>query len=1144
MGVLIDLDRDKSVSRLVRRLGRGRSGDGPVRADGTWGSFAPLLAVHLSRRLGRPILFISPHIDDADDVADDVRTFGAEYVEVFGVWEAQGPGHPDATDAIGAQRLRIAAAMARQASSPPSGLIISTSIQALIQPVPDPGALEQGQLTIAAGQTCEPDRLVEQLYTWGFESVDRVDMPGQFARRGGIVDVFAPTCQASAMRWGRVDRPEPYRIEFFGDAVESIRAIDLDSQRSTDTVEQIIILPPSLGVDPTAMPNDDRPGTKTNEGTGIEADGVTDSPVVGADAVETRSLLDLLWPETVIVLHEPAQIAEVAELFLQRVDDPRGLYRFGPLYEAMQRFSCLEISRFAVTGPDESIHLRVTSAQRYQHKPGAGWKHDDPLPADLLAGDRRVLLYCENAAEQQRVRQIVQDIHGRVPPTLELPIGFIHQGFVLESLGIVVLAHHEVFGQYALRRHVRSVRAGAAIRGVLDLKKGDYVVHVSYGIGKFVGIEVMDKDGSTTEYLTLEYADKVRIHVPVSNIGLVQKYIGAMPRRPRLSRIGTKAWQRQTERVRRGVQDLAAELLETQARRRQLGGFAFEAETPWQREFEAAFPYPETPDQATTSAEIRADMARPVAMDRLVCGDVGYGKTELAMRAAFRAVQAGKQVAVLVPTTVLSVQHGRTFAQRFGDYPVIVEVLNRFVPDHRARDILQRCREGTVDILIGTHRLLSDDVAFKDLGLVVIDEEQRFGVEHKERLKRFRVNVDVLTLTATPIPRTLHMAMLGLRDISSLATPPLDRRSIVTRLCRRDPALIRQAIRHELARDGQVFFLHNRVRSIARVADEIRTLLDDPRVRIGIAHGQMPKHELEETMLRFVECDIDVLVCSTIIESGLDIPNANTLIVDEADRFGLAQLHQLRGRVGRYKHRAYAYFLLPSTRPVTPIAVRRLKAIEEYSELGAGFRIALQDLEIRGAGNILGPEQSGHINTVGYEMYCRLLAEAVRRLTHQPIEQAPETVIDVGLAAYVPRSYIASDRQRLDVYHRIAEARTPDDVRRLGEEIADLFGPIPPAVQRVLDLAEIRLLAWAHGIRRIIRRDRDLIFTVTEDTRTADLFARAPGRVTILDPKTVYVRPEPRDLEADRLVEMLRRLLGTRARRPTTAGGARRKRHG
>ncbi len=513
-----------------------------------------------------------------------------------------------------------------------------------------------------------------------------------------------------------------------------------------------------------------------------------------------------------------------------------------------------------------------------------------------------------------------------------------------------MISHHELFGQYAVRRRQRPIRPSITVDTLADLQAGDYVVHVNYGIGKFLGVKTITQKDRPTEYLTIEYADKEKIHVSVENIHLVQKYIGTSPKRPKLSKIGSKRWAKQKEQVAQSVQELAAELLDIQAKRQMLGGFAFGQDSNWQREFEASFPYQETADQITAIEQIKDDMQKPAAMDRLLCGDVGYGKTELAMRAAFKAVENGKQVAVLVPTTVLCVQHGRTFTERFADFPVSIEVLNRFRTTKQAKDIIERTRAGRVDILIGTHRLLSGDIGFKDLGLLIIDEEQRFGVEHKEKLKRLRVNVDVLTMTATPIPRTLHMAMLGLRDISSLATPPLDRRSVVTAVTTYSNELIRKAIMLELNRQGQVFFLHNRVRSIEKKAFEISKLLGGDNVRMTIAHGQMHKHELEKAMINFVTGKIDVLICTTIVESGLDIPNANTIFIDDADRFGLAELHQLRGRVGRYKHRAYAYMLLPKSRTITPLAARRLKAIEEYSHLGAGFRIALRDLEIRGAG--------------------------------------------------------------------------------------------------------------------------------------------------------------------------------------------------
>jgi transcription-repair coupling factor (superfamily II helicase) len=560
-----------------------------------------------------------------------------------------------------------------------------------------------------------------------------------------------------------------------------------------------------------------------------------------------------------------------------------------------------------------------------------------------------------------------------------------------------------------------------------------------------------------------------------------------------------------------------------------MGGFAFSKDSNWQMEFEEAFPYQETPDQISAAEQIKADMQESVAMDRLLCGDVGYGKTELAMRAAFKAIENGKQVAVLVPTTVLSVQHGRTFAERFADFPVATEVLNRFKSHKQARDVIGRIRQGKVDILVGTHRLLSGDVAFQDLGLVIIDEEQRFGVEHKERLKKLRVNVDILTMTATPIPRTLHMALLGLRDISSLATPPLDRRSIVTTVTAYNEDLIKKAVLREMSRQGQVFFLHNRVKSIEKKAWEIQQLVKD--ARIAIAHGQMAKTQLEDAMIKFVVGEVDVLVCTTIVESGLDIPNANTIFINDADRFGLAELHQLRGRVGRYKHRAYAYMLIPRSRPISPIAARRLKAIEEYSHLGAGFRIALRDLEIRGAGNILGPEQSGHIQTVGYQMYCELLANAVRQLKNESDRTAekpiPTATLDLGLAAYIPKNYIPIDRHRLDVYRRIAVGRTVEDLKQLEGELADVYGPVPEEVKMLLELAQLRIAASKHDIRSIVTSGQDLVFSFRQDlsAKADSMFAKVRGVVRIPDPKTIRLHLVENYFEPRTLTSLLRKIL-------------------
>ncbi|MHC4222208.1 MAG: transcription-repair coupling factor, partial [Planctomycetota bacterium] len=660
-----------------------------------------------------------------------------------------------------------------------------------------------------------------------------------------------------------------------------------------------------------------------------------------------------------------------------------------------------------------------------------------------------------------------------------------------------------------------------------DLQKGDFVVHTSYGIGKFLGIETVKEETGKSEYLTIGYADSVKIHVSVHNIALVQKYIGTNPKRPKLSKIGSKKWAKQKEKVALAVKDLANELLEVQAQRQTAGGFAFAKDSNWQREFEESFPYQETTDQITVVGQIKSDMKHNIAMDRLLCGDVGYGKTELAMRAAFKAVENGKQVAVLVPTTVLCVQHGRTFCQRFADFPISIEVLNRFKTSKQATDIVERAKQGRVDILIGTHRILSGDIGFADLGLLIIDEEQRFGVRHKERLKKFRFNVDVLTMTATATPRTLHMSLLGLRDISSLGTPPLDRRSIVTQVTSYNNDMIRRAVLREINRQGQVFFLHNRVRTIEKKAFELSKLLRDSGAKISVAHGQMAKSQLEKAMINFVTGQIDVLVCTTIIESGIDIPNANTIFIDNADRFGLAQLHQLRGRVGRYKHRAYAYMLIPANRSITPVAAKRLKAIEEYSHLGAGFRIALRDLEIRGAGNILGPQQSGHIQLVGYQMYCDLMTQAVRRLKGEPAELIPTATIDLGFSSCIPKNYIPADRNRMEAYRKIAVSRDPDSLKQLAEELNDVYGPIGDVVQSLLDLANLRIAAAKWDIRSIVAASPNLVFAFAKDTdkRIKALFAGTKRQISIVDNRTVYLRLDKSYFTPTTLITVLRKIL-------------------
>ncbi|MGA2323338.1 MAG: transcription-repair coupling factor [Sedimentisphaerales bacterium] len=1093
----MELGNDKSICELSQRLD---ATGGVVKVAGAWGSFARLLATHLSKQLSKPIIYVCPHIDDADNAVDDLQTFGADDVQLLPAWEGE-EEIADATDEIRADRLKVvarvslASAERGEAGAPVSrgegrGVIIAASMQAICQSIPKLSAIESSSLSLQTGKQTTPEEVSAWLIDNGFERTDKVDLPGQFARRGGIVDIYAPLMGFAT----EAGQTQALRVEFFGDTIESIRTIDLDTQVSTHQLSAVSIISATCG-----------------------------------DKEEQRELfLNTLPAETIAILDEPADCQEVAKVYFERAEQKERLYNWPDIHKSLERFTQLHISRFATENPDEFIKLDVRSVQQYQHKAASLWAGHKEALAELVAvaKEQEVLLYCEAEAEIDRVSEIIKQEHSHIPPRFKLLKGFIHQGFAIPSLNTTVLSHHELFGQFALRRRQRPMRTTTPIDTLEDLQQGDYVVHSSYGVGKFLGIETIREKTGPGEYLTIEYDGGVKVQVSVNNIGLVQKYIGTSPKRPKLSKVGSKRWQNQKEKVAQSVKDLAVELLELQAKRQAIGGFAFPADSKWQNEFEASFPYQETPDQTTNAAQIKQDMMQPAAMDRLLCGDVGYGKTELAMRAAFKAVENGKQVAALVPTTVLSIQHARTFTERFADFPVVIESLNRFKTTAQAKDIVSRTRAGKVDILIGTHRLLSGDVKFKDLGLVIIDEEQRFGVEHKEKLKKLRVNVDILTMTATPIPRTLHMAMLGLRDISSLATAPLDRRSIVTSVTTYNDELIRKTIIRELNRQGQVFFVHNRVKSIEKKCWEIQKLVPDAKVEI--AHGQMTSHELEKAMIAFVLGQTDVLVCTTIIESGLDIPNANTMIINDADRFGLAELHQLRGRVGRYKHRAYAYMLLPASRPITPIASKRLKAIEEYSHLGAGFRIALRDLEIRGAGNILGAEQSGHIQMVGYQMYCELLANTVRQMKGEPTETTPTANVDLGFAAYIPKNYIPADRIRLDVYRRIAVAKTAEELSHLETELADVYGSPGEEVKSLLSIAELRIAADKLDINRIVAHGGNLVFSFSADAakNAKRLLKNVAARYTVADETTVYLHLPESCFEQQTLVNFVRKILG------------------
>lgn len=1074
--------------------------------------------------------------DDQGEAASVPSSFSCPPL-LFPAWETK-PSAEGLGDEIEAERLRIVSLLARAKSegercgaqgaksqdtavsvapSPPAPRplphapcpvplapyppILVAPIQALMQPVPTPAALATHVMELAVGQEQSPDLSAAWLLQHGFERMEAVEVPGDFSLRGGILDV-----------WPAGD-VKPLRIEFDLDKIESIRRFDPATQRSEGRQDSAQI---------TAT-------LKASEYTGQN----------------TQNLLGYLPEDMIVVFDELADISEHAKLFWGRLSDPTGLYPLEAVLKLAAGRTVIQSSRFAAGEAEENVRFEVSSIQQLEtlgHKP-------DEIARGIaeLCVEHEVTVFCDQDAEAERFKQLLTETLGAFPAHLTLLPGFLHQGFVWKGVGgrgleagkvtdrksssrlqpptpsFVFVGHHEIFRRYQRRRRLRQVAGTKAIDSFVDLNPGDYVVHRIHGIAKFVGLETVTRDGRSEEFLTLHFDEDAVLYVPVGQIELIHKYVG-FAGRPPLSKLGGSGWAKTREKAEEAILELAEDMLGLQAKRQAQPGTAFPPDTEWQKEFEGSFLYTETEDQLRVIREIKRDQLETKPMDRLLCGDVGYGKTELAMRATFKTVEAGKQVAILVPTTVLAQQHLLTFRERFADYPFRIEVLNRFVNPADQRKIIREARQGKLDILIGTHRILSRDVGFSDLGLVVIDEEQRFGVEHKERLKEFRSCVDVLTLTATPIPRTLHLSLMGLRDISTLTTPPIDRRSIQTVVTEYQEKLIKEALLRELNREGQAFFVHNRVKDIHDVAEAVQALA--PEAKIVVGHGQMPPHELEEVMTKFLTKQADILVSTTIIEAGLDIPTANTIFVNNADDFGLADLHQLRGRVGRYKHKAYAYFLFDGQRPLTKVAARRLKAIEEFSELGAGFRIAMQDLEIRGAGNILGAEQSGHLNAIGYDLYCELLEQAVRKIKQEPTQVSYEVHLELGFTGNLPRAYISSNRMRMEVYRRLARVQKPDDVSQLISDLKDAFGPILPEVQVLIDLAEIKVACMEWKIKSIILQAPDLVFTCEDFGLLGPLMSRATaGSVRVPDPQHVHLRLPTQYFVPATLLALLRKML-------------------
>ncbi|WFB34862.1 transcription-repair coupling factor [Kiritimatiellota bacterium B12222] len=937
-------------------------------------------------------------------------------------------------------------------------LLVFTDIQSLMQSVPAPDSLADRTLTLRVGSTLEMEPFCEGLLELGYGFEPEVTDKGEAAKRGGVLDLWPP------------NQPFPFRLEFFGDEVDSIRSFDPATQRSFEKTTEIQILP----------------AKESSSG-------------------ESADFTDYLPVATRWFWFEYESIADHAVLYQESCDEPHLSWPELQHQVKLHASSGMLRTGFGLQG--DPLPLQIEACAGLADIP----RHGDV--SALLEVERSKLIdqqcrlaqsgwsviFCLNtdgskARFLEAYSHQIEDL-----PGLHLVSGMITEGFSLPDLHVSVVGERDLYG---LRKPIRnkydphastrkgSAQMGSRLSGWTEIEPGEWVVHLEHGIGKYLGLYEIEVAGQSQEVLSIEYADNAKLHVPVAQAHLLSRYMGVGGTVPEPHRLGGSSWERQKITAEKAVKDLASQLLQTQAVREAHPGYAFAPDNAWQAEFEATFPFSETLDQETAIADTKQDMERPRPMDRLICGDVGYGKTEVAMRAAFKAVMDGKQVAMLVPTTILALQHYQSFQERMAAFPVKIEMLSRFRTASESREVVARLAQGQVDIIIGTHRIVSKDVRFKDLGLVIIDEEQRFGVRHKERLKEMKAMVDVLTLSATPIPRTLYLSLTGARDVSSIQTAPRERLPVKTDVNEFEPEIIRKSILRELNRGGQIFFLHNRVQTLDMTRRKLMEIV--PEARISMAHGQMPERQLEDIIRRFSNGESDVLLCTTIIESGVDMPNVNTMIIDRADRFGLAELYQLRGRVGRYKHQAFCQLLLPSKGGSKAIARERIRVIRKYSALGSGFKIALRDLEIRGAGNLLGSQQSGHIASVGFELYCQLLEQSIRKLKNLP----PERIVDVKVrmdfldlrpdapdsdkACCLPISYVEDEALRVEIYRRIAGLATKEKANELEQELTDRFGKLPYSVRNLLQVARIRIAASKIGVKELdVQKEKLLMKNAT-----------------------------------------------------------------
>ena len=1018
------------------------------------------------------------------------------------------------------QRMQAFRALAEQENA-----IIVTSTGGCMDYLLPVRVLKNKRLRIQAGEELELTGLTRKLAELGYERFGEVDAAGQFAVRGDILDIFPLT------------EENPWRIEFFGDEVDSIRSFDPESQRSIENLQDIVLYPAS-----------EEPGQE--EGEPSRADFYRSL---------TDSLPDYLPDDGLLILDEPARIAESAEaIFLEYQEAMKHRLEEGKIaLEAANRMlspalmesvwerhhtaavSLMQLRQgTAVLSGEYSVLARSLSPYNNQFpmlvKDLKKWKR---------SGYRAVLL----SASRTRGKRLVEDLRGEglnavysededrilQPGEILVTYGNARRGFEYPMQKFVLITETDIFGAEQKKKRKKTVRNGEKIHSFSELSVGDFVVHESHGLGIYRGIESVEVDHVAKDYIRIEYSGGSSLYVPATSLEVLQKYSGSEGHHPRVNKLGGKEWDKTRSRVKGAVKDIAEDLVKLYAARQGESGYQYGPDTEWQREFEEMFPFEETDDQLAAIEDTKRDMESGKIMDRLICGDVGYGKTEIAIRAAFKAVQENKQVVLLCPTTILAQQHYNTFVQRMKDFPVRIDMLSRFRTAAQQKKTIADVKKGMVDILIGTHRVLSKDIVFKDLGLLIIDEEQRFGVKHKERIKQMKKNVDVLTLSATPIPRTLHMSLIGIRDMSVLEEPPLDRMPVQTYVMEYDEEMVREAISRELARDGQVYYVYNRVNDIADVAARIRALV--PEANVAFAHGQMKEQELESIMYDFINGDIDVLVSTTIIETGMDISNVNTLIICDADRMGLSQLYQLRGRVGRSNRNAYAFLMYRKNKMLKEEAEKRLHAIREFTELGSGVRIAMRDLEIRGAGNLLGAEQHGHMEAVGYDLYCKMLSEAVREAKGEEIQEDFETSVDLAINAFIPASYIPEEGQKLELYKRIAGIENQEEAEDMLDELLDRFGEPPLSVRSLMDVAVVKAAAHRAWITEIRQTGEEIRISFFERARLNPavfpaLMAEEQYRNCLFfhmgKPPYLIYRPKGTDRRPENVLKKLRELCG------------------